>query len=299
VLILLGLWLVFMVAVPLWAWSQINKVDAEPDGDRPADTAGTTYLLVGSDSRKGVQGKRTDTIILLHVPDGDGPNLLLSIPRDSFVDIPGRGQNKINAAFAFGGPKLLVQTVEQATGVRVDNYVQIGFNGFKDVVDALGGITVCPETAIDDPKANDLKLKKGCQEVDGRQALGYSRSRAFPLGDITRAEHQREVIAKVGGKAASWQTFVFPWRYWSVNDTAADVLTIGDNVGPVDLMRFAWAMAHTSGKDTKKCVVPFSSLGEATSAGSAVIWDEQRADAVFQAIRDDRTSEAKCSATDR
>lgn len=297
VLILLGLWLVFLIAVPLWAWSRITKVDAEPDGNRPSDTAGTTYLLVGSDSRKGVDGARTDTIIMLHVPDGDGPNLLLSIPRDSYVDIPGHGMNKINSAFSFGGPQLLVRTVEKATDVRVDDYVEIGFNGFVDVVDALGGITVCPETAIDDPKANNLKLKKGCQEVDGIQALGYSRSRAFPLGDITRAEHQREVIASVGSKAASWQTFVLPWRYWKVNMAAADTLKIGENVGPIDLMRFAWAMAHTSGKDTKKCVVPYASLGQSTPAGSAVIWDEQAADAVFAAIRNDTTAEADCSPT--
>ena len=103
--------------------------------------------------------------------------------------------NKINAAYAFGGPKLLVQTVEHATGVRVDDYVEIGFTGFVDVVDAVGGITVCPKTSINDPKAGNLKMKRGCQEVDGHTALDYSRSRAFPLGDITRAQHQREVIA--------------------------------------------------------------------------------------------------------
>ena len=122
---------------------------------------------------------------MLHVPDNDGPNLLLSIPRDSYVTIPGHGENKINAAFAFGGPKLLVKTVEQNTGVRIDNYVEIGFAGFVDVVDAVGGITVCPETAINDPKAGNLKLKKGCQEVDGTprsatRARAPSRSATSP-----------------------------------------------------------------------------------------------------------------------
>ena len=106
---------------PLWAWSNIEKVDADPAGARPAEQPGTTYLLVGSDSRKGLSaaenkrlgtggvgdvGQRTDTIMLLHT--GDGPSLLLSIPRDSLVDIPGRGTTKINSAFAIGGPRLLV-----------------------------------------------------------------------------------------------------------------------------------------------------------------------------------------------
>jgi LCP family protein required for cell wall assembly len=285
-LIILGAWLIFLIAVPIWSWQHISKVDAEPNGDRPGDTPGTTYLLVGSDSREGLTkeqrgelgtgdaaGQRTDTIILLHVPAGDGPRLLLSIPRDSYVDVPGHGMNKINAAYSIGGPQLLVATLERATHLRIDDYIEVGFTGFVDIVDAVGGITVCPETAINDPKAGHLKMEKGCQEVDGQTALEYSRSRAFALGDITRAEHQREVITQVGKKAASWQTVVFPWRYWKVNHAAAESLRIGDNVGPIDLTRFAWAMAHTGGSDSKRCVVPYTSLGTSTSVGSVVTWD--------------------------
>jgi LCP family protein required for cell wall assembly len=309
ILLLLLLWLLFLLIVPVWTWQHINKVDAEPDGARPAATPGTTYLLVGSDSRAGLTkqqrgdlgtgqaaGQRTDTIVLLHVPDGSGPNLLLSVPRDSYVDIPGHGMNKINAAYALGGPKLLVRTIEHDTGVRVDDYVEVGFAGFVDVVDAVGGIRVCPTQSISDPKAGHLKMSKGCQEVDGHTALDYSRSRAFALGDITRALHQREVISAVGKKAASWKTVVLPWRYLSVNRAAADSLTIGDNVGPFDLARFAWAMAHSSGSSAKRCVVPYSSLGAATAAGSAVIWDVPKSKALFSAIRADDTSSIHCAA---
>jgi LCP family protein required for cell wall assembly len=312
VLILLALWIVYLVVVPIWSWQHITKVDAEPEYDgRPSDTPGTTYLLVGSDRREGLtqeqkkelgvgsaNGQRTDTIILLHVPSGDGPRLLLSIPRDSYVHIPGHGMNKINAAYAIGGPKLLVHTIEAATGFRfrVDDYIEVGFTGFVDIVDAVGGITVCPETSINDPKAGHLKMKKGCQEVDGQTALDYSRSRAFALGDITRAEHQREVITQVGKKAASWQTVVFPWRYWKVNNAAAESLQIGDNVGPIDLARFAWAMAHTGGSDSKRCVVPYTSLGTSTSVGSVVTWDKTAAKKIFNAIAEDDTSSIHCSA---
>jgi LCP family protein required for cell wall assembly len=308
-LIFIVAWLIFLIVVPIWAWQHISKVDAEPSGQRPADTPGTTYLLVGSDSREGLTkqergdlgtgkgaGQRTDTIILLHVPAGDGPRLLLSIPRDSYVDIPGHGMNKINAAYSIGGPKLLVQTIEKATKVRIDDYIEVGFAGFVDIVDAVGGITVCPETSINDPKAGGLKMQKGCQEVDGHTALDYSRSRAFTLGDITRAEHQREVITAVGKKAASWQTVVFPWRYWKVNHAAAESLRIGDNVGPIDLTRFAWAMAHTGGSDSKRCVVPYTSLGTQTSVGSVVTWDKKAANAIFKAISEDDTASVQCSA---
>ena len=140
---LLILWLVFLVAVPLWAWSKVDKVDAFPDGDRPDEQDGTTYLMVGSDSRGDLteeerkelgtgnaSGQRTDTIMLLHT--GDGPNLLMSIPRDSLVEVPGHGTTKINAAYAFGGPKLLVRTIEGDTGIRIDHYVEIGFGGDRE-----------------------------------------------------------------------------------------------------------------------------------------------------------------------
>jgi LCP family protein required for cell wall assembly len=309
VVALVLVWVLFLVVVPIWAWSKINKVDASPDGNRPADTAGTTYLLVGSDSRAdlskaqksdlgtgGAAGQRTDTILMLHIPDGGGPNLLLSIPRDSYVDIPGHGKNKINAAYAFGGAKLLVQTVEANTDIKIDDYIEIGFTGFVDIVDAVGGIQVCPKEAINDPKAGHLKMRRGCQEVDGHTALSYSRSRAFSNGDITRTEHQRGVITEVGKKAASWSTIVLPWRYFKVNKAGAESLTIGDDVGPFDLAKFAWAMAHSGSQ--KRCVVPFSSLSFTTPDGqSAVLWDDQRSAALFSSIREDDTSGAQCNAT--
>ncbi|MGH3473019.1 MAG: LCP family protein [Nocardioidaceae bacterium] len=309
VLILIAAWLAFMIVTPIYAFSKISKVDAEPSGHRPAAGSGTTYLLVGSDSRQGLTkaqkkslgtgsaaGQRTDTILLLHVPAGGGPNLMLSIPRDSYVSIPGHGKSKINAAYAWGGPKLLVKTVEHDTGVRIDDYIEVGFTGFVDVVNAVGGITVCPKQRIVDPKAGHLRMRPGCQQVDGQTALDYSRSRAFANGDITRELHQREVIAAVGHKAASWQTFLFPWRYWSVNMAAANSLQIGQNVGPIDLGRFAWAMAHSNGSDTKKCVVPFTTLGASTPAGSAVLWNEAKAKAIFRHIRADDTSAIHCKA---
>ena len=170
--------------------SKIDKVDVEPAGARPADQPGTTYLLVGSDSRKGLTpgGEQASSAPAASATSASaptrsccctpasGPSLLLSIPRDSLVPIPGHGTTKINAAFAFGGPKLLVKTIEQNTGVRIDHYVEIGFGGFVNAVDAVGGITICPTQRMVDPRAN-LNIKKGCQEVDGVTALGYARSR--------------------------------------------------------------------------------------------------------------------------
>ena len=292
VLVVLLVWVAFLIAVPIWAWSRIDTVDAEPGGDRPGDQPGHTYLVVGSDSREGLSeeerqdlatgsasGGRTDTILLLHT--GDGPTLLLSLPRDSPVEIPGEGTNKINAAFAFGGPELLVETVEQNTGIRVDGYVEIGIGGFVSIVDALGGVEVCPDEAIADPKAG-LDIEAGCQELEGNDALGYARTRDFATADLQRVQNQREVVSAIGDSALSPWTLLNPWRYFQLSSAGADSLTIGEDVGPVDLARFAWAMGSVSG-DGLTCTVPLAST-DAT-------WNPDLAPQLFQLVAEDRTAE--------
>jgi LCP family protein required for cell wall assembly len=290
------LWLVFLVAVPFWAMSTIDKVDAEPSGERPDNTLGSVYLLVGSDSREGLtakerkqlhtgnaEGERTDTILLLYEPPFGGKTLLISLPRDSIVDIPGVGTTKINAAYAYGGPKLLVETVESETGLYVDNYVEIGLGGFVNLVDAVGGVKICPKQRMDDPLAG-LHIKKGCQEADGATALAYARSRhTYDTGDIGRGEAQREVIGQVAGKAASPWSVINPFRYFALNKAGADALRVGENVGPIDMARFAWAVRKVSGKseDGKTCTVPLADL--------SVHWDSDRARALFNKMQEGET----------
>jgi LCP family protein required for cell wall assembly len=297
VFLVLLLWLVFLVLVPLIAWNKVVKIDAMPEGERPGDQPGTTYLLVGSDSRAdlsaeerkelntgGAAGQRADTIMLLHT--GSGPNLLMSIPRDSLVPIPGHGTTKINAATAYGGPKLMVRTIEQETGIRIDSYVEIGFGGFVGLVDAVGGIEICPDEDMVDADAN-LRIKKGCQDVDGAVALAYARSRhAQQLGDLDRAAHQREVVAAVGEKAVSPWSILNPVRYWQLNMAAADFVAIDDETGPLAAARLAFAMTQVggSGPDAEglTCGVPIADL--------AVHWDTERAQQMFEHIQQDDTA---------
>jgi LCP family protein required for cell wall assembly len=298
VVTLLG-WVAFTAWAPWHAWSTVTRVDTTPDGNRPGPADGHTYLLVGSDSREGLsaeqkkalgtgsaEGRRTDTIILVHVPSGGGKASLISIPRDSYLPIPGNGQNKVNAAFAIGGPKLLVETVEQATGLPVDGYVEIGLGGFADVVDSLGGVYLCVPRDIKDDKAH-IDLKEGCQTLDGPDALGYVRARySDPRGDIGRAERQRQFLGAVMKQAATPSTVLIPWRWWSFTHAAAGNLVVGEDTSLLDSYRILSALRGVSSGDTLSLVVPLASTNTTTSAGSSVIWNAPRAEELFGMLRD-------------
>ncbi|MFL6064822.1 MAG: LCP family protein [Friedmanniella sp.] len=300
--LLLGLAVLWLVGVPAYAWSQVDRVADAPAGKRPADQPGQTFLLVGSDSREGLTkaerkklgtgssaGQRTDTLMLLYVPRLGKP-ALISIPRDSYVPIPGNGQNKINAAFSFGGARLLEQTVEQSTGLRVDGYLEIGFGGFVNVIDALDGIRMCLPRAIKDADSH-LDLPKGCQNLDGTTALGYVRMRkADPRGDLGRVERQRQMLAAVASKAASPATVLNPVRYWRLNTATAESVRLGQDTSLWQMGRLALAMRKVAGGEGLTLTVPVSDPAAFTPAGSAVLWDERKAAAMFADIARGDTS---------
>ena len=301
--ILLVAWLAFMVWVPFHAWGSVQHVDASPEGTRPAASKGYDYVLVGSDSREGLtpaqmrqlhtgttktaEGKRTDSIILVHVPAGGGKSAMISLPRDSYLPIPGHGKNKINAAYTLGGATLLVRTIEEATGLRIDGYVEIGFGGFATVVDSLDGVDICVKQAMDDPKAG-INLKPGCQTLNGPNALGYVRARySDPLGDIGRVQRQRQFLAAIMHKAASPSTVLVPWRYYQFSTAAAAGLTVGQDTTLRDVTRVLQAMRSVSNGDGLSLTVPVSNPALPTHVGSAVKWDTQKALALFTAIKND------------
>jgi LCP family protein required for cell wall assembly len=301
-LILLLLFILWLVAVPAYAWTQVARVDAAPSGQRPADQPGKTYVLVGSDSRAGLSkaeqkrlgtgstaGQRTDTIMLVYLPPGGKP-ALVSIPRDSYVDIPRRGNNRINAAYAFGGPELLVQTVEQNTRLRIDGYMEIGFGGFVNVIEALGGIRMCLPRAIKD-RDSHLDLPKGCQTLSGTEALGYVRMRkADPRGDFGRVERQREMLAAVADKAASPATVLNPIRYWNFCMATADAIKLGRDTSLPETLLLALAMKQIASGNGLTLTVPVSSTGASTPVGSAVLWDPAKSKAMFSDIARGDTS---------
>lgn len=300
-LLIVLLLVAYPVALLAVAWAGLNRTAALGDGAE--GTPGRTYLVVGSDSREGLTaaqkkalttgssaGRRTDTILLLHVPSGGGPTVLMSVPRDSYVQIPGHGNGKINSAFSIGGPKLLAQTVEANTGIGVDDYVEIGFAGFAGMVDAVGGVQICPSRAINDKRAG-LDIAKGCQQAGGATALGYARARySDPRGDLGRVERQRELLAAIVSKATSPATLVNPLRTFPLASTGAASLTVDDDTGPLALARFVLGMRSSAGSSGISLTVPVRGTATRSGAGSVVLWDDTKSKAVFAAIRRDDTT---------
>lgn len=295
-------WVVFLIGTPIYAWSATTKEDVLPIGERPSGQPGDLWLLVGSDSREGlsaedrerlgtgdVEGRRTDTMMLLYVPPSGKP-ALISIPRDSYVAIPGHGRNKINAAYALGGPQLLTETVELNTDLRVDHYAEIGFGGFVNVIDALGGIEMCPKTAINDRNSR-LHVQAGCQNMDGPTALSYARMRyADPLGDIGRMRRQREMVAGIIEKAASPATVLNPFRWWGIHTGAAESLTTDSDTGLLALAGVAGPMMRVGSGNGLNLMIPVSNPNATTAAGSSMLWNKAEAKQMFDEIRGGDTS---------
>ncbi len=289
-----------LATVGLFIWidgklAGIERVLDDYEG-RPADTPGTNWLLVGSDSRKGLSaaqrrklatgssaGQRTDSMMLLHLPEGSDRPTLVSLPRDSAVTIPGKGRNKLNAAYAIGGPQLLVRTVETVTGVHVDNYMEIGFAGFVDIVDAVGGVEINVRAAVNDPKAG-LKLKKGPQVLTGGQALGYVRTRkGGALPDFERTKRQRQFLSAVVKKAASPGVLINPFTSLPLASAATDAVAVDTGTGVFDMLSLGLAM----GDSPVTTVVPFGG-NEIAGGGTAVKWDRTKALALFDALKEDK-----------
>lgn len=289
--------IILVVFGGVWIWldSSLNRVAALTDyPGRPAAGEGTNWLIVGSDSRADLTAeeqaelstgaptsKLTDTMMLLHIPDSDAKPTLVSLMRDTKVDLPGGGEGKLNSVHAKGGPQLLVQVVELKTGLRMDHYVEVGLGGFAGVVDAVGGVEMCLDQPMNDPLAG-VNLPAGCQELNGAQALGYVRSRATPRADYDRVVHQREFIGALTDKIASPGTILNPFKLFPVLANAPDAITVDEGDHLHHLPSLAFAISGASDGSTVSTTVPIGG-----SDGSMLIWDENRSAMLFDALRTD------------
>ncbi len=226
-------------ATAVWAYSRslnnnVKRMDVFgkiPKSSRPspAVSGALNVLMLGSDSRDpgSTADSRSDTIMLLHLDADHQHAYIISIPRDSWVEVPGHGEAKINAAYAWGGMPLAVETVEQFTGVRVDHTVLIDFSGFQQVVDALGGIDLYVDQTITSIFPPYRVFQQGTRHFTGAEALDYVRQRyQFTDGDFTREKHQQEFLKALLDKAADGGMLTNPVRLNAFLQAAARSVTV-------------------------------------------------------------------------
>ncbi|ATL83521.1 transcriptional regulator [Streptomyces malaysiensis subsp. malaysiensis] len=299
-----------------WAWAKLNNdVDLAKVEDRPAKGKGTNYLIVGSDSRDGLsqgdkknlhtgsaEGRRTDSMMVLHT--GAHGATMVSLPRDSWVTLPpftypmtgkrpGPSKNKLNAAFSLGGPELLVRTIEYNTGLRIDHYAEIGFAGFVNVVNSVGGVRMCLDKPIKDEKSG-ADLKKGCQMLDGRQALAFVRQRHQEAnGDLGRSQNQQKFLSALAKRAAQPDQVFVPWKSLPTVGAGLDTLIVDKDTDLRTLMSLFEAMKRVAGGSGNRLNVPVAGRGVATSKGSVLKWDEGRAKWLFGRLRNDQSVGAR------
>ena len=276
--------------------------------DRPQNDGGMNILLVGNDDRTGLSkkerrqlhvgqgeyGRHTDSMMIVHVAD-DGSVGVVSIPRDSYVEIPAyttstgkvipSTKQKINAAYSIGGPTLAVEAVEQSTGVHIDHYAEINFAGFVNMVEGLGGVPICTKKPIVDEMAG-LNLPAGPQTLNGAEALGYVRARYFdPSADIGRMKRQQTFLAAMFKQAISPATLMNPARLMSFLNAAASSVTVDENFSKQDMWHLAAKMRSVNPSAISFQTIPLSDDTYEPGAGAVVIWDPEESAALFAKLK--------------
>jgi LCP family protein required for cell wall assembly len=251
---------------------------------QPADN-GTTYLLIGGDGGPGRSGSRSDVMVLVHVPEDRHNVTLIHFPRDLYVAIPGNGNNKLNAAYAFGGAPLLVQTMQNLLGIEVDHVAMVDFEGFKRMTDAVGGVDVKVEEGS---TGNGRTFTEGVMHMDGETALIFVRQRKqLSEGDISRGKRQQAFIKALMLEALSKETLTNPIRLKDFLDAATSNLTVDQKMDVGTMRSEAIAMRNLRGNDVRFITAPFSGFGTSPQGASIDIVDEVMMAQLGEAIRTD------------
>ncbi|NUU22680.1 MAG: LCP family protein [Streptomycetaceae bacterium] len=305
-----------------WAWlnymdGKLNRVNPfAPDDQRPDDGADgdLNFLIVGTDKREGVDRATlnklhaggeacdcTDTMMIVHLNAKRDKSTVISIPRDSYVTFPahqdkntkkqvGESKGKINAAYTLGGAPLTVATVERATNIRIDHYVEVNFLAFVSVVDKLGGVDVCSPIPLKDPKSG-LDMEAGTTHMDGVQSLQYVRARYIasdPTGDIGRTQRQQKFMSQILARATSTGTLANPVKLQGVLDAVFSSITVDKDLDVKKLLDLGTKMKGLSNSGVTYAQIPLKSMDyQVKDWGSTVLWDDAAARPLFDSIRDD------------
>jgi LCP family protein required for cell wall assembly len=306
--------LITSVGTYVWADNKLNRsVNLSALPDQPPVGKGTNYLIAGSDNRGNLtaaqqkalhtgsddegQFGESDSMMILHV--GSNGDTLLSLPRDSYVTIPAftgtsgtkypATTHKLNTAFSWGGGALLAQTVEYNTGIHIDHFVEIGFGGFVNLVDALGGVNMCLDKPLVD-EASGADFKAGCQTFDGAQSLEFVRERHQEAQqDLSRMANQQKFLSAVAHQAATPSTVLNPFKLYPVLNAGISTLTVDDNMSLYDLAQLFWAMKSVSGGNGHSLTVPIGNANyETATDGDALLWNMSEAKTLFGELQNDQ-----------
>lgn len=316
VLVVAAVVVVALVAAAAALWSTAPAVghlgdpfSSIPAAQRPAVDAAAgkaqNVLLIGSDSRANGDGsadgadapagqeadwtrggQRSDVLAVLHLSADGRSAAMVSIPRDSWVAVPGYGTTKVNAAFAYGGAPLAVRTVEQLTGVRIDHVVAIDFSGFARVTDALGGVRICVPKTVSDEIGT---VAAGCQVMDGAQALEYVRQRkTLPGGDFDRQRRQQNWMRSVVAGATDRQLLSDPVKLTAVVRELASSVRTDDALGEPQLLALALAHRDLRADDVAFLQAPLATPATGYEGSQSVVYLDAAAGAqLWQALRSD------------
>ncbi|HEX5970042.1 MAG TPA: LCP family protein [Intrasporangium sp.] len=275
--------------------SNIKQEQLLPDVPGPTNAAGerivqpagngTNYLLIGGDGAADRTGVRSDVMVLVHVPEDRHNVTLVHFPRDLYVSIPEHGKNKLNAAYAFGGSPLLVETMQNLLGVEIDHVAMVDFEGFKRMTDAVGGVDVKVEEGS---TGNGRTFTEGTMHMDGETALIFVRQRKqLSEGDISRGKRQQAFIKALMLKTLSAETLTNPIRLKDFLDAATGNLTVDQKLDVGTMRSEAFAMRSLRGGDVLFITAPFSGFGTSPQGASIDVVDEAKMADLGESIRTD------------
>jgi LCP family protein required for cell wall assembly len=299
----------FLLAILVaWLWwlnhqlGDIDRFPLQPGGARPAKVGGAeNILLVGVDDPAGKGGLfddlsngdwtpgefRSDAIMVLHLSGDRRSAQLVSIPRDSFVDVPDLGRTKINASFSEGGPSELTGVVESLSGIHIDHAVVIDFQHLADLTTALGGIDVYQPDDVTDPR-NGYTWKKGPLHLEGDMAVWYVRQRyGMPRGDFDRIQRQQNVLRAIFEKTVSAGTLANPLRVTRLVTELSSFVAVDDAFTPSEMRSLALSSRHIRPGTMRFVTVPYT--GTPTIDGASVVTlDLAETADLFDAVEHDR-----------
>lgn len=273
--------------------STVSIARTASDGERPADLgSGTNYLLLGSDkrdpetaAREQTFGQRSDVMMLVHVPADGSDIYVLSFPRDLYVDIPGHGKDRINAALAFGGVPLTVATVENYLGAPIAHAALIDFEGIKGLVDALGGVDVEVPLTFE---GDGIQFTEGIQHMDGETALTFVRQRyMFADGDFQRNRNQQALLKAILNSFISRDTLSDPMKIREAIGQVSPFLTTDDGLTALTMAQLGVSLRDVRSENIRFMAVPHGEPFTTSGGASVVGTDEEGMDVLRRALAED------------